>query len=132
MEYIQKHSKKRDAILECIRQTRTHPAAEWVYNQLKPRIPNLSLATVYRNLALFKAQGVIQSVGVVDGLERFDGNTEPHVHFICIDCGSILDLPELNLPQALCLEAAEYTGGAVTECRLSFRGRCRSCLQNCQ
>ena len=44
-----KHSKKRDAIYECLRNTTTHPSAEWVYAQLKPTIPDLSLGTVYRN-----------------------------------------------------------------------------------
>ena len=67
-----KNSKKRGAILECIRSTKTHPSAEWIYTQLKPRIPDLSLGTVYRNLNLFKQEGQLISVGVVNGLERFD------------------------------------------------------------
>ena len=48
---IQKKSRKRDAILACVCSTDTHPTAEWVYTQLKPDIPDLSLGTVYRNLA---------------------------------------------------------------------------------
>ena len=63
MSIVRKHSRKRDAILECLRCTTSHPTAEWVYNQLKPTIPDLSLATVYRNLAMFKAEGTIDSVG---------------------------------------------------------------------
>ena len=43
---IQKKSRKRDAILACVCSTDTHPTAEWVYTQLKPTIPDLSLATV--------------------------------------------------------------------------------------
>ena len=50
-----RHSPKREAILECLRSSICHPSAEWVYAQLKPRIPDLSLATVYRNLARFRA-----------------------------------------------------------------------------
>ena len=82
-----KRSRKREAILDCLRQTDVHPSAEWVYRRLKPRIPDLSLATVYRNLALFKQEGLICSLGVAQGLERFDGDTSPHVHFICTGCG---------------------------------------------
>ena len=41
-----RYSPKRDAILQCLRSTTCHPSAEWVYSQLKPRIPDLSLATV--------------------------------------------------------------------------------------
>ena len=41
MSIVRKHSRKRDAILECLRCTTSHPTAEWVYNQLKPTIPDL-------------------------------------------------------------------------------------------
>ena len=58
-----RHSPKREAILECLRSTTCHPSAEWVYAQLKPRIPDLSLATVYRNLARFRAEGAVQVIG---------------------------------------------------------------------
>ena len=76
MSIARKHSRKRDAILECLRCTTSHPTAEWVYTQLKPPIPDLSLATVYRNLAMFKDEGTIDSVGVYNGLERFDFRTD--------------------------------------------------------
>ena len=64
---IQKKSRKRDAILACVCSTDTHPTAEWVYTQLKPDIPDLSLGTVYRNLAMFRREGIIGSAGVVNG-----------------------------------------------------------------
>lgn len=122
-----KRSRKREAILDCLRQTDVHPSAEWVYRRLKPRIPDLSLATVYRNLALFKQEGLICSLGVVQGLERFDGDTSPHVHFICTGCGRILDLPGLQLPAELGSQAVQITGGQVTGASLRFHGVCRHC-----
>ena len=54
-----KRSRKRDAILACVRSTTAHPTADWVYARLKPEIPDLSLGTVYRNLAMFKREGLI-------------------------------------------------------------------------
>ena len=62
-----KYSRKREAILETIRSTKCHPTAQWVYEQLKPRIPDLSLGTVYRNISLFRQEGKLVSVGVVNG-----------------------------------------------------------------
>ena len=73
-----RYSKKREAILNAIRSTTCHPSAEWIYQTLKPTHPDLSLGTVYRNLVFFQQQGQVQSVGVVNGQERFDGNTAPH------------------------------------------------------
>ena len=69
MATVRKHSRKRDAILACLRSTTCHPTAEWVYQQLKPAIPDLSLGTVYRNLSMFKDEGLVISVGTVGGLD---------------------------------------------------------------
>ena len=127
MERTAKHFRKRDAILTCLRQTDTHPSAEWVYAQLKPEIPDLSLGTVYRNLNLFKEQGKIVSLGTVNGVERFDGNTAPHVHYICESCGCVLDLEGIAVPQELQSAVADTTGGQVNACQLSFTGICMAC-----
>ena len=127
MEPRAKHFRKRDAILACLKGTTVHPSADWVYAQLKPEIPDLSLGTVYRNLTYFKEQGDIISLGTVKGVERFDGNTAPHVHFICIGCGAVIDLPELAVPQELSQAAAMNVGGQVDTCNLSFTGLCAEC-----
>ncbi|MBE6924901.1 MAG: transcriptional repressor [Ruminococcaceae bacterium] len=127
MEQSTKRFRKRDAILECVRSTTSHPSADWVFARLKPVLPDISLATVYRNLSLFKQQGVIASVGTVRGVERFDGNTEPHVHFICHQCDAIIDLPQMQVPQSLSSQAAAEAGGQVDVCQLTFTGICNRC-----
>lgn len=129
MEPTRKHFRKRDAILTCVRGTTVHPSAEWVYGQLKPQIPDLSLGTVYRNLTYFKDQGDIISLGTVKGVERFDGNTSPHVHFICTECGAVLDLPQIAVPQELTQSVNMSTGGNVCGCQLTFTGKCNQCNQ---
>lgn len=127
MERTAKHFRKRDAILTCLRSTDAHPSADWVYAQLKPEIPDLSLGTVYRNLNLFKEQGTIVSLGTVKGVERFDGNTAPHVHYICENCGCVLDLEGIAVPQELQSAVAQTTGGNVSGCQLTFTGVCMAC-----
>ena len=119
---VRKHSKKRDAILECVRSTTAHPTADWVYAQLKPQIPDLSLGTVYRNLAMFKQEGIIASVGVVAGMERFDFNTIPHAHYICHQCDAVIDLHDLALPSQL-----QVSCGSVEGCSLTLCGVCNEC-----
>ena len=124
-----KHFRKRDAILSCVKATDVHPSADWVHAQIRREYPDISLATVYRNLSLFKQQGLISSLGTVSGVERFDGNTEPHVHFICRSCDSVIDLPQLAVPQSLTAEAAAQTGGQIDLCHLSFTGICHRCCE---
>ena len=129
MEAKTKQFRKRSAILDCLRETHTHPSAEMLHQMLQAQHPDISLATVYRNLALFKNQGVIQSLGTVGGIERFDANTEPHVHFICTNCHCVIDLPKIDVPEQLRSTVESATGGRVAECQLSFSGICQSCCQ---
>ena len=130
MERTAKHFRKRDAILTCLRQTTEHPSADWVYAKLKPEIPDLALGTVYRNLSLFKDQGLIASLGTVGGVERFDGDITPHVHFICTGCHRILDLSQIQVPAELNTAADRASGGRVESCQLIFHGRCADCKEN--
>ena len=122
-----KHFRKRDAILSYLRHTDQHPSAETVYAELKKEIPDLSLGTVYRNIALFKQQGLIQSLGNVNGVERFDGTVVPHVHFVCSACGEIRDLTQLHVPKLLCDKAASEADAVVEQCMLTFLGTCSDC-----
>ena len=129
MERTTKRFRKRDAILTCLRSTTTHPGAEWIYENVRQKIPDISLATVYRNLSLFKEQGIITSLGTVNGVERFDANTAPHVHYICSGCGDVKDLPEMKVPEELNCAAARSSGGRVTGCQLTFTGICKNCME---
>ena len=125
-----KHFRKRDAILDYLRQSKAHPSAETIYTALKPQISDLAVGTVYRNLTLFKQKGLVSSVATVSGVERFDANTDPHVHFICTGCDAVIDLDEMQVPGALRQAAAQCCGGRADACQLSFTGLCRECLFN--
>ena len=130
MEASQKNFRKRNAILSYLQGTNAHPSAETIYSDLKAEIPDLSIGTVYRNLTHFRKQGLVSSIATVNGVERFDANTEPHVHFICEGCDAVIDLHQLSTPQALCSEAEGSIGCSVSGCQLSFTGKCRDCLEN--
>lgn len=116
-------SRQRDAILDCIRGTTCHPTADWVYKTLKPQLPDLSLGTVYRNLNILRQEGRIRSVGYAGGMEHFDGETQPHAHFFCGQCGSVEDLWHVSLP-----EAPAELPGRLEATALSFHGTCQTCL----
>jgi len=145
-----KHSAKRDAILAVLRKTKLHPGAQWVYNELRggkagpgdapggtaaqAPIPDLSLGTVYRNLALFREQGLAVSLGPVAGEERFDAITAPHPHFVCEKCGAVEDL-DLENPGDFgreldgFLAARAKNGGKIDSCRTMFYGLCERCKE---
>ena len=125
---VRNRSKKRDAILAKLRSTKTHPTAEWIYLELKQDIPELSLATVYRNLNQFREEGEILSVGTVAGQERFDGDTSSHVHFVCKSCQSVSDV---DVP-AECVAIAKEVkrlGYQVESTSVVIHGQCKACLK---
>lgn len=122
-----RYSKKREAIADCLKNTTSHPDAEWIYNQLKERYPDLSLGTVYRNLNEMKDNGNVISVGVYNDKEHFDGCTLPHAHAICTSCGKIVDLPASCMPENFGACVQEASGFTVSCIRLCYVGKCENC-----
>jgi Fe2+ or Zn2+ uptake regulation protein len=113
----------RRVILEVVRSTTVHPSAAQVYARVRLRLPRVSLATVYRNLRLLAAEGLLRERADVTGL-RFDGRTDRHDHFTCVACRRIFDLPS----RAAALGVAPARGGfEVFEQRIEFYGRCPAC-----
>ena len=126
MECVRKHSKKREAMLGLLRESRKHPSAELLYRELKPSFPELSLATVYRNLAVLAQQGEIISVGRVGGQERYDARTEPHSHFVCRVCGRVMDL-ELPGADGDAYGLLQRLGYRAESHALTITGLCPDC-----
>ena len=129
MDKKRNYSKKREAILAALRSTDCHPTAEWLYRTLKSQYPDLSLGTVYRNLAQFREEGLIISVGVVNGQERFDANVRPHAHFICSRCGAVIDVPGVFVSGGEVARAARRAGLQVKSCEIVLHGVCTACLE---
>ncbi|MDR3130306.1 MAG: transcriptional repressor [Treponema sp.] len=126
-----KHSNKRDAILAAIQSTQSHPGAQWIYDRLKPYIPSLSLGTVYRNINLFREEGSVVSVDIVNGEERFDGQVSPHPHLVCCRCGKIADIPCMADDERLMGTKEEMEiGGFIIDYRKTvYYGLCRECTE---
>jgi Fe2+ or Zn2+ uptake regulation protein len=115
----------RALILDAVRATDAHPSAADVYRRVRRRLPRVSLATVYRNLRMLAAEGLLRERAYGGGL-RFDGNTAAHDHFTCVRCGRIFDVPPL-VPRAMRARVASSTGFEVLEHRSEFYGRCAGC-----
>lgn len=124
---MQRFSKKREAILTCLQNTKSHPTAEWIYDRLKPTYPDLSLGTVYRNLLQMKKAGLICSIGTVDGQERYDADMVPHVHAVCMRCGKVEDLSAFSVPDQKIIELEQLTGFQLVSAKIQLSGLCKEC-----
>ena len=122
-------SKQKDSILRVVKETKSHPTAEWIYEQVKKEIPNISLGTVYRNLKLMKQRGELSEQGLSGILSRFDGNVQNHYHFRCEQCGRLFDVDE-PVDKAIDKRVAQKTGFVVSHHCLEFRGLCNDCQRS--
>lgn len=122
-----KYSRQREAVMNYLRSTTSHPTAETVYLKIREEFPKISLGTVYRNLNLLAEQGEILRLRCGDGVEHFDATTEPHNHFICRTCGSVLDL-QMKSIERIDEIAAENFPGEIDGHEIYFYGTCHRCL----
>ena len=92
-----RQTKQKDIIMQALYEIPGHPTAEMLYASLKKDHPNLSLATVYRNLNQFAVEGLVQKLDFPSEPARFDIHSEDHPHAICRICGTIFDVPADSL-----------------------------------
>lgn len=103
-----------------------HPDAEEVYRYVRLRIPTISLDTVYRNLRMLEAEGIIARLGPPGAKTRFDADTGQHHHFVCTRCGLVHDVHSETLDELTPPEDAEIVGQVQT-LHVEMRGVCMRC-----
>ena len=122
------YSRQREEVQEQLRYHHDHPTADVIYSELREKDPNISLATVYRNLKLLAQNGMIRRLSFVSGADHFEPNTAPHYHFVCDRCGKVMDVP-MQVTETLDAAASLYISGKITGHDLVFRGICDECSE---
>lgn len=123
-----KYSRQREAIKDFLMTRNDHPTADVVYSNVRTESPNISLGTVYRNLTLLADLGEIARLRVGDGVDHFDADTSPHYHFVCSDCGSVIDL-EMDSIDSINQTAAKNFDGQIAGHITYFYGLCLHCKE---
>jgi Fur family peroxide stress response transcriptional regulator len=88
---MEKYSKQREEIFNCIKIAKNHPTAEDIYMNLKLKNPNISRGTVYRNLNLLVEKGLVNKISNSGKPDKFDYVCHQHSHAICKNCGEVFD-----------------------------------------
>lgn len=118
-----RYSRQRELIIDIIKNRKDHPTADAIYNTARAREPNISLGTVYRNLKLLSDEGVIITLETEDKKIHYDGDLSRHSHFICEDCGKIIDLFR---PAPTPTELSDL-GLTVSGEKCIYYGKCLNC-----
>lgn len=120
---------QRHAILEYLVSTKSHPTADEIYKSLASNFPNMSVATIYNNLRVFRSAELVKELTYGDSSSRFDFVTHDHYHIICNDCGIIVDFYHPGLEEIEHL-ASHVTGFKVNSHRMEVYGTCPECAKN--
>lgn len=120
-----KYSKQRQAIKDQLSNRGDHPTAETLYSELKTSMPNLSIATVYRNLKQLEGMGEISTI-ITDGAARYDYDVKPHAHFFCNGCGAVIDI-DTDKEQIVKFGQEKFSG-SIEGCEVNFYGLCPDCM----
>lgn len=124
-------TRQREVILEVLRGTTSHPTADWVYQEVRKEMPNVSLGTIYRNLKTLSENGEIQELAFGSTHSRFDFRAHRHYHFVCEECGVVEDIEAGAIGDFTPFEDKVAKAGdyEVTSHRLEFYGRCPACIR---
>lgn len=117
-----RYSRQREHILKIIKGRTDHPTADMIYETARSEYPTISIGTVYRDLKVLEKGKQVLTIETTDTRLRYDGNVEPHCHFICNRCQTIYDIFEMpSYPDAL------SETGTVEEAKCVFYGVCKNC-----
>lgn len=120
-----RQTRQLEVIWEAVKDEKSHPTADQIYEKVRQDLPNISLGTVYRNLQKLVSDGKLQ-VLTLDRTQHFDPVLAQHQHFICQRCGCVYDI-FLEPDQELLPFTMPCEGFTVTSHQLSLYGRCKAC-----
>ena len=123
-----RYSETRDIIYNYLYNTKAHPSAEMIYNDLKIVLPKLSLKTIYTNLRFFEEHGKVVRVANVNGSDRYDANCEEHVHLVCDECGAVIDVMDADIRKAK--RACQVGQAKIKSIQIVLHGTCETCSAN--
>lgn len=122
-----KLTSQRMAILEFLRDNKTHPSAEDIYKSVKEKTPHVSLATVYNTLEMLERLGLISELTIKSKKRRYDPNTLLHHHFMCLKCNRVIDINEtinINMVEQI---SNSFT---IVNYEIDLYGYCDKCNKN--
>lgn len=123
------YSRQRELIFNYLKNTKAHPTAEVVYADLKSDNPNLSLATVYRNLNQMCDVNMIRRLCVPGSPDRFDATVIDHHHLVCKVCEKVLDIEPSQAFIDCCANEYKHSHHKIESCEVTFIGVCAMCVK---
>ena len=123
-----KATPQRIAVCRIALNSRAHPSAQQVYDEVKKIYPTVSLATVYKTLEVLRDLDLVQEINFPKGQARFDSYMNPHVNLVCLKCGNITDLDDLTIKE-ITRKVTVSTKFKPIRQRMDVYGICQKCFE---
>jgi Fur family peroxide stress response transcriptional regulator len=119
---------QRVELVRLIAASEGHPSATQLYENIRSRFPTISLATVYKTLAMLKDMHQVLEIDLRDD-SHYDGfRPSPHPHLICSKCNKIVD-GDLVLDPAAIQRLENASGYHIVRPQITFYGLCPKCQE---
>lgn len=107
-----------------------HPDVDTLFRAVQPRIPQISLFTVYRTMNAMEDAGMVRRVATFKGHARYDGMAAMHAHFLCETCGKIEDVDTRGACHGMQEQARGCVpGNEVRRVDVMISGECGACVK---
>ena len=121
---MERITSQKKLILDYLKSVKTHPGAEDVYFDIKKKLPQISLGTVYRILNNLSEKNLVKKIPAK--ISRFDGDILPHAHYVCKKCQTIYDV--FNFSESCkFLKDKKIKVGKIENYQIYFYGTCKKC-----
>ena len=104
----------------------SHPTALEVFQEVRQARPQLSLATVYRNLEALCERGALSPL-TLDSGTRYCLGASPHHHIVCRRCGAVRDVCTEVFPPEAAANLEACSGFQIEPGPMQFYGTCPLC-----
>jgi len=121
----QRVTSQRLVIHRALRDLDRHVSAEQVLAAVQPRLPGVSLPTIYATLELFEQLGVVRRISA-PGTVLYDPRPSDHHHLVCRRCGAVADL-DTRVDLSPALRAGRRRGFSADHAEVVVSGECARC-----
>ena len=117
---------QRVAVFEVLCERGGHPTVDQIYQEVRERFPMISLNTVYQIMEALVEMKIVSPVSHGQEAARYETDSAPHHHAICVLCKRIVDVSDPGLGRIRPLRAVR-DGFQVLGHRVEFFGYCADC-----
>lgn len=119
-----RNTKQKEIILNEVEKIKDFFTAEYLYNIVKRKYPNIGLATIYRYLKDLRKTKKIHAYSCNNRL-LYSKDKRSHCHFICEETGKVIhfDVDSLDFLK-------NKIPGSISSFQIEVKGKCKECLKH--